>query len=191
VFDRDQITLEWWIISDTHFGHDNIIEYCHRPKDHDQRMLDNWRRVVGEDDPILHLGDLYLGWKLDTAIKRLPGQKFLIKGNHDRLRKKRIPGLGFEIIKPFECHGVRFSHKPIPPAQRGDVVNIHGHLHELSVPEMWDRTRYRSACVEQHNYTPVRLKELLSNAERERWTHGSRSDCDYATDREGSEGGKT
>ncbi|WP_128477277.1 metallophosphoesterase family protein [Halorussus pelagicus] len=51
-----------FILSDTHFDHRNIINYCDRPYDSVERMNDalvaNWNATVGEDDDVIFLGDL-------------------------------------------------------------------------------------------------------------------------------------
>ena len=43
---------EPWFISDTHFGHENIIQYCNRPftcaDEMDEYMVDQWNKCVGK-----------------------------------------------------------------------------------------------------------------------------------------------
>lgn len=54
-----------------------------------QRLEDNWTRVVGEQDTVLIAGDISWAMKLEDAVldfrflHRLPGNKILLKGNHD------------------------------------------------------------------------------------------------------------
>ena len=81
------ITPETWIISDTHFFHENIGRYCNRPENWQELIIKNWNDLVTPDETILHLGDFALGKKshfeLLTGI--LNGKLYLIQGNHDRL----------------------------------------------------------------------------------------------------------
>ena len=57
--------------------------------DHEEQIMDNWRKKVKEDDLVLIPGDISWALKLEDAyydLKRiddLPGTKVLIKGNHD------------------------------------------------------------------------------------------------------------
>lgn len=94
-----------WVVSDTHFGHENIIGFCHRPLDHDQLMIAEWRKWVPDDHTLLHLGDLaYKGnarFKHLTAQELTGGRKLLIQGNHDRQRFSFYRASGFQIVKPF------------------------------------------------------------------------------------------
>ena len=57
-----------WIISDTHLGHKNILEFepCRLTQmridgyyadEHDQWIIDNWNTTVKPEDTVLHLGD--------------------------------------------------------------------------------------------------------------------------------------
>jgi len=77
--------------SDTHFGHERIIELSNRPfrnvAEMNQALIDNWNSVVGPDDHVYHLGDVALGSFFESmeCLTRLNGTKTLVVGNHDRL----------------------------------------------------------------------------------------------------------
>lgn len=75
--------------SDSHFWHENILKFCHRPfKDVDEMnraLIDNWNKKANDDSIIFHLGDFAWGgyekWK--EIREQLKGHIVLIKGNHD------------------------------------------------------------------------------------------------------------
>lgn len=54
-----------------------------------QRLEENWRRLVAPEDTVVIAGDISWAMKLEDALKdfqflhNLPGQKILLKGNHD------------------------------------------------------------------------------------------------------------
>ena len=54
-----------------------------------ERLEDNWRRVVQEGDTVVIAGDISWAMKLEDAVQdfqflhSLPGEKILLKGNHD------------------------------------------------------------------------------------------------------------
>lgn len=54
-----------------------------------ERLADNWRAVVGEQDTVVIAGDISWGMTLKEAradfafLHQLPGTKLLFKGNHD------------------------------------------------------------------------------------------------------------
>lgn len=79
-----------WFISDTHFGHANIIKYSNRPfQDVDQMnewMIEEWNKRVQKNDDIYHLGDFAFlrPEPMEKLLKRLMGRKHLILGNHDK-----------------------------------------------------------------------------------------------------------
>ena len=167
-----------WVVSDTHFGHENIKAFCHRPSDIEQTMIENWARAVPDDGTLLHLGDL--SYKSNSFFKNLlaphltGARKLIIKGNHDRQRYSFYRDSGFKIIQPFKLeyrdHIVSFSHYPWnaefeeghePPAGH---VRVHGHIHNNGytrvalVPFV---RRQINISAEQTKYTPLNLQLLL------------------------------
>ena len=153
-----------WIISDTHFYHDNIIRYAGRPKNHVELMLRNWRNLVMPDDTVLHLGDVLMNreelWK---GIGWLPGKvSVLSTGNHDEPHKKQwiqrnwdwkfIP----EFTIEYRGYDILFSHYPeetLPPHS----INVHGHIHQLEDPSPF----HINVSIERMDYRPMKLREIL------------------------------
>ena len=80
-----------YYISDSHFGHENIIRLCNRPfnsvKEMDEVMIDRWNSVVNKNDEVYILGDLNFRSNTSGAdyLRRLNGRKFIITGNHDNV----------------------------------------------------------------------------------------------------------
>jgi calcineurin-like phosphoesterase family protein len=163
------IKLDTWIISDTHFRHKNIVRYCNRPANHDEIMTKAWQDLVKPADMILHLGDVAT-WYGDTEgaaniLSSIPGQKYLILGNHDKLGTSWYTALGFTIISPFvqkvSDFKVLFSHYPETEKLNWDI-NIHGHIHNNGYPpNASPKKDYRNVSVEVMSYQPVRLSDIL------------------------------
>lgn len=164
-----------WIISDTHFGHSNIIDYENRPfrdvEEMDKVMIDNWNSVVGEKDTVWHLGDFFLTYteKQFEIFDQLNGNIILIRGNHDKQsRTKLIERIGFaEVYDEYYLTNndiiTLLTHRPILNVaymeKEGIDFNIHGHKH--SVDKQYSPFHY---CVsaENLNYTPVKLEEIIN-----------------------------
>jgi calcineurin-like phosphoesterase family protein len=129
--------LPTFVTSDSHFFHEKITDYSRRPYDHKVMMVKRWQKAVPEKDTILHIGDLFFGGLdgydrfLHEITPKLPGNKFLILGNHDK-RKFDYEALGFEVIRPFDAryrgYTVSFSH--YPKLIEGKAFHIHGHIHD-------------------------------------------------------------
>jgi len=165
---------EIWLISDTHFWHKNIIEYCGRPQDWQEMCIKNWNDVIKNDDTVLHLGDFSLGNKEMTkeVASMLNGKIYMIGGNHDRHGKKWFKDVGIIKIGPFVVHSggkeddkiVYFTHKPLQDNNLGEgCYCIHGHWHQKSlfVWEGFNGCKYMNVSVEQMHYKPRKFKNLL------------------------------
>lgn len=166
------VTLNTWIISDTHFGHDNIIKYCDRPFNHDALIENSWRSMVKYDDDVLHLGDVaiwytakHLEWL--KLVKNLPGQKYLLRGNHDRLSKTQWEKFGMTVISEFvhDFKGLKvlFSHYADDLGTSGPWdLNIHGHHHNHRPHRYnYNGRSFINVSIEQMDYKPIRLKNIL------------------------------
>jgi calcineurin-like phosphoesterase family protein len=100
------IPIPQWVISDTHFGHDNILAYCpwrqtwaKSVAEHDSALIAAWRKVVRPTDWVLHLGDVALGTKEHAAVirRRLLGRIVLVRGNHDR-SLTAMQAAGYDLV---------------------------------------------------------------------------------------------
>lgn len=153
-----------WVISDTHFQHENIIEYCRRPfnnaNEMDEFMIERWNAVVNDSDIVYHLGDVYMGSKegAQRILSRLSGRKRLIIGNHDTGKDDVLLNAFSKISawRMFPEHNVLLSHVPIHQDSLRGLINVHGHTHERGSPP----GPYVSACVEMNRYMPVNIEEL-------------------------------
>lgn len=164
-----------FLISDTHFGHHNIIEYCNRPfadiDEMDEKMIQNWNSVVKPGDHIYHLGDVYMGdgERFLKKFSRLNGKKRLVLGNHDDLKKKIGGKISltdlFQKIFLFRCfEGMMLTHMPVHEksiVRAGEgAVNVHGHIHDTPSP----KGPYVCVSVEQINYTPISIEDVRKRA---------------------------
>lgn len=178
--------MERWYASDHHLGHENIIAYSRRPFRSawamDEALLEAHNAVVKVNDHVSFLGDLTMrrGGRIDREIfirqiRRFNGHKRLYLGNHDHFPIQVYLDAGFEKIYATwrsEEH-ILFSHIPIHPGSLGRVVaNVHGHLHASPspVPVLWvdpktqavQATPYINVCVEQTEYRPITLDEVMA-----------------------------
>ena len=155
-----------WLISDTHFGHANIIRHCNRPfesvEEMNEVMIARWNAVVRPQDHIYHLGDVAGPHVYDQIMPRLAGHKRLILGNHDdtipmqKLMRHFDKILAWRLFKPL-----LLTHVPIHVGSFGKAdVNVHGHIHEKPSPAPQDDKRWFNACVEWQDYTPVHLETV-------------------------------
>lgn len=168
----------FYVVSDTHWFHANIVKFCNRDMNHNNIMVQRWNEVVGPDDVILHLGDVFL-WRGDGAARYmsevmpvLNGKKYLIRGNHDKPLK--WDDYGYEEIEPFTMDykglKVSFAHYPVTHKLEPGHVHIHGHIHNNGYPRTSDwrdgsypsRPQQENMSVEVINYTPRRIEEVLT-----------------------------
>lgn len=140
-----------WITADLHLGHANVIQYCNRPFVDVAQMnehLVSQTRKVREDEWLVIVGDLAMGDHEEAMawIRRIPGRKVMVLGNHDLKRNGECRYLAertldgqrplFYTVLPFLAwkdalgQSVLVSHYPATVNHSaGRLVNYHGHLH--------------------------------------------------------------
>lgn len=162
--------MKIYIISDTHFNHEGIINFCNRPQTHELLLLDGMSKIK-ESDCLIHLGDVGLG--KDETVHGLINQtvkcrKILIMGNHDSKSWSWYMDHGWDFV----CDAFRlkycgkiimFSHVPQPWDGVWEI-NIHGHLHNLGhrdkeFKEL--RKWHRLYAPELMNYQPIELTKFI------------------------------
>jgi calcineurin-like phosphoesterase family protein len=176
-----------WGTGDTHFYHWNIgrPDYCNRPDDWQELIVERWNEVVQPEDWVLHVGDFAFGRdaKLHRIIKirtRLNGRILLIWGNHDRIFKPRkwLEEVGIDAI--LRDHGESYEigkHKIVclyqrpercPPAW-GKRLIFASHRpirNQAQMPYFYghihnneEPEQYpgRCLCVEVTDYRPIRI----------------------------------
>lgn len=156
-----------YLISDTHFSHKNIIEYCNRPfgslEEMNECIIRNWNTVVNPDDIVYFLGDFCKG--NNCVLTELLGQKIFIRGNHD----KHFPHFMYSYQK-LTYRGIKFVmvHDPGDVGRARGIRHhqgwvIHGHLHNnepLLYPHIHPENCSINVSVEMINYTPINLDIL-------------------------------
>ena len=83
--------MSLFAIGDTHlsFACDKPMNIFEGWSDHERRLEKHWRAAVTQDDTVVIAGDVSWGMDLRQALPdfeflhSLPGQKILLKGNHD------------------------------------------------------------------------------------------------------------
>lgn len=148
-----------------------------------EEMIEWYNELVDDSDRVYILGDVaFTRNALNRSLPLLKGRKILIKGNHD-MDKLSYYSQYFEDVRAVvPKKGFVMTHVPLhPQSLERWGLNIHGHLHGNHIttekttfeqPVAMHRqakrvvttvrdSRYANVCVEQTNYRPKLLDEVL------------------------------
>lgn len=162
-----------FFISDTHFGHKNVIRLCNRPfsnmEDMHETFVKNWNAIVPEDGHVFHLGDVGFKGKperLRKLLDRLNGTIYLITGNHEKDATDGQCRGRFKWIEKYEqisvdlgegkfrdiflCH---YAMRTWNKSHSGTVWHLYGHSHG-NLPEDPNSVSFDMG-VDCWNYEPV------------------------------------
>ena len=168
--------------SDPHYGHENILKYCHRPfssiEEHDEELIRLWNETVPEDGIVFILGDIGFCSEtyLKTILNRLNGKIYWIIGNHDW--RRITPG----IMNRFECITqqmvitvdnklIYLNHFPFlcyPDSDRHPVYQFFGHVHSGPLSGSSDisrlvhlNKRQYDVGVDNNGYKPISFQDIM------------------------------
>lgn len=171
-----------WVTSDTHFGHNNILDYENRLvklnvvtlEEQDEELIRRWNSKIHKDDLVIILGDFSFKKAKDTEelLNRLNGNKVLIRGNHDIfLDDKKFDKSLFKAIYDYKetrykGQEIALMHYPIQEFKHKNregkpSVLLFGHIHSFSmeIPK-----HSFNVGVDVNDYYPVRLDDAIAKA---------------------------
>lgn len=170
---------DYWIASDTHFLHQNIIAFCGRPDDHNERMREALMRLT-PDSVLIHLGDVCMGRDEEVHqrfIMPLKCRKILVRGNHDSKSTSWYLSHGWDMVcERLEVRQngkkVIMTHVPLPDSEIGEgELNLHGHWHNrvfraaefMEQHGSYDVLRHSRFAMELTGYEPRKLGHIIDN----------------------------
>ena len=184
--------------SDLHFGHEQVLELCHRPfrdiREMNRVLVEKFNAVVHPEDTVYILGDVAHRMPLPEVQKLLVGMnghKILLSGNHDLAYDyaKSYQTEDGQMVQLFEeisdmktiraeKHTLVMMHYPMLSwldSRRGSIM-LHGHIHAAAGYNRENQEiglRRFDIGVDANDYAPVSLEEVL------RMAKGCRKNMDY------------
>lgn len=148
-------------LGDLHAGHKAIAKYrtmFRDEQDHFEYVEQEYHKRVSKRDKCIFTGDVVFSHERLAQIKKWPGYKQLVLGNHccENLSIKELIDVFDDIQGLIKYKEFWLSHAPIHPAELRGKFNIHGHVHDKTVQD-W---RYFNTSLEYIGYKPISLHEI-------------------------------
>lgn len=181
-----------WFISDLHLfsTRDPLVDERGFKTEEDMRkaIIDGWKRRVQKGDTVYIVGDVADNHTRRTTeiLRKLPGLKILIVGNHDlhnirgNSRSAKEFRNEFFYITPFDSITVKgqkviLCHYPIEEwdGRRTGAIHVHGHVHindsDMKIMPIENRYNASIGLLPDHlgvdGFAPKTLDELKAATE--------------------------
>lgn len=164
-----------FLTGDLHLGHKRILIYEKEYRNYStieamhEAIVYNWNRKVKNTDKTIILGDLTFTNQKTTSeiLSKLNGNKYLIKGNHDRKPNQWYRDCGIDEVYDYPIminNYCLLTHEPMLYLKE-PFINIHAHCH--SSKNFLTFTPV-SICVsmERWGMAPISMMSLLLMRER-------------------------
>jgi calcineurin-like phosphoesterase family protein len=163
---------EIFLCADLHMGHENIIGYTNRPftdADHmNEILIQNFNSVIKYGDDVYCMGD-FAFHNHQQYLKRLNGNWFLIKGNHD----KGCEQANFAWVKDTytlnmgktDC--IYMSHYAHRVWNRSHFNSYHAFGHSHGRVEPYGRSMDVGVDAVPNKYFPIHLEEFIKILSKE------------------------
>jgi len=179
-----------YFISDTHFGHENILKESRGQfqtvEEMDEQILSAINKRVKKNDLLYILGDFSFRSKRSPVeyLEAIKGQKLLVVGNHDRDWLKKLTAEEQErlLVGVYSQYSVKrngielhMQHFPQLAWSRSHYFaqsfSICGHIHDKRDGTVAARLFPQVPCqfnagVDVNGFEPVTLEELVRNNDR-------------------------
>jgi calcineurin-like phosphoesterase family protein len=138
----------------------------------DATIINNINSKVGQDDTLIHLGDVAFGGfdKLEQFLDRLICKNiYLVLGNHDHHIKNNRSFIKdrFMVVKNYmevNIDGENFvlCHYPLQSwnGLNKGVIHLHGHVH-LSAQNKWGNGKRLDVGMDGNNMHPYKITEIV------------------------------
>lgn len=150
--------MKKFYIADWHYDHKNVLSFDNRPftdvVEMNDELIRRWNSVVSSGDIVYILGDMF--WCTPNiatpVIDSLNGQKFLVKGNHDRWHDAKFDKKFVKIDDYMEVDDdgrkVVLCHYPIPCFKNHFYgwYHLYGHVHSSFE---WNMTEHQRFLMEE------------------------------------------
>lgn len=173
-----------WFTSDLHFCHDR--EFIYGPRgfksvhEMNDTIIKNFNDTVAWDDDLFILGDCFLnnneeGMKL---MRRLPGQKHIIWGNHDtdarqKLMSQEFDCAGYASMLKHKGYHFYLSHYPTITSNCDEdkplkhrVINLCAHSHTQDKFSDMGKGLIYHVELDAHHNCPVLIDNIIMDIEK-------------------------
>jgi len=144
------------LCSDLHLGHRNIHKFRQFAKvtfaeesEHRAWLMGELKATLQERDRVIVTGDVAFTRETLEEFKQLPGQKILVRGNHDNFSTREYLDVFSEVYGLWCWKSFWLSHAPVHPSELRGRINLHGHVHMDTISD----SRYFNLCPE--NLMPI------------------------------------
>ena len=174
-------------IADWHYDHANILSFDSRKftdvNEMNKELVRRWNSVVAPEDIVYSLGDMFWCKSSDALpiLDALNGQKFLIRGNHDRTKDSKFINKFVKVTDYLEVEdgdkNIVLCHYPIPCFKNHYYgwYHLYGHIHSSFEYNMMERIKYEmeelytvpcnmyncGAMMPWVDYTPRTIDEII------------------------------